>query len=157
MEDLDKMNFKTYVAPGAINIEHIEHVEHLYPGNPALLNLNKTKDNSEEELSVVGKFLKVIGELIANNIIQEKQEFAAIFRIVQERVLPEIKRGEFCRLVCENVPMAEDIKPSEDNIRKVVFSDSKTALYPNWKITGFSVEKTFRYTEIAKCFVEKMK
>lgn len=36
-EDIEGMHVKTYVASGAINIEHIDHVENLFPGNPDII------------------------------------------------------------------------------------------------------------------------
>lgn len=45
------INCKTYVAAGAINIEHIENVQNLYPGSPDLFDALLGGRRREEEKS----------------------------------------------------------------------------------------------------------
>lgn len=141
--------------------QYVEHIDsqinnfHYYGGKP-----QKAADAGSEEdgqpsdtvLSPVDRMINAIRSMVEDGEIKDKQEFAAVYRVAVEKLLPEMKRGEFCRIVNDNVEMNDAIRPSDDNVRKVVFSEK--AMYPNWRITGFSVEKVYRYTIIAKRWIE---
>ncbi|MBQ0049143.1 MAG: hypothetical protein KBT12_02735 [Bacteroidales bacterium] len=77
MEDISKMNIKTYVASGAINIEHIDHVENLFPGNPEVI-ASVLGGNSAKQKSLGDDDLRNIINIVLPKITSHRLWFAII-------------------------------------------------------------------------------
>lgn len=159
----EKMNIKTYVAAGAINIENIAHVENLFPGSPDLISsvlakhksANAPSQTSQDstKLSLTERLIEAIRQLVDEKEIQSKQEFAALYQITNESILEGVKKAEFVRLVCGDIEMDESIRPSEDNLKKVVFHANR---FPDWRIDGLDYDKTLRFVRLARKLLDKM-
>lgn len=117
------INCKTYVAAGAINIEHIENVQNLYPGSPDLFDALLGGRRREEERS---------------------QEDDGLIRFVfDDREREKVRNGlqncqdtsqvaAFAKLLWENEIIKYDILRSADFHRAIIpllnFETTETAI-----------------------------
>lgn len=106
-----------------------------------------------EEKSLTERLMSAIAEMVGEQRISKKQEFAALYKITCEKIIPGIKQGEFCRIVCDMVNLPAELQPSDDNLRRVYFSGHD---FPEWRITGFSTEKTVEYVKLARLLLQKL-
>ncbi len=96
----------------------------------------------------------VIGDLIAEGLFREKQDFAALYRIIAERALASFTLQEFADYLCQNFSIPEELRPAENNLKRVVFGDER---FPKWKLPFVKDSmRRSRLVRIATLFLEGM-
>lgn len=129
--------------------------------NPSVTSSKSTPSSEPKSevnvpLTTLDRIIIAIQSVVDEGLILYKQDWAAVYRIVWEKWLPELKKSEFCAFVAERVRMEDRIVPNGGIIRRQVFSDAESHGFPNWKITGCGVRSTERYVGIARRVLEKM-
>lgn len=129
--------------------------------NPSVTSSKSTPSSEPKSevnvpLTTLDRIIIAIQSVVDEGLILHKQDWAAVYRIVWEKWLPELKKSEFCAFVAERVRMEERIVPNGGSVCKPKFSEMQTHRFPEWKITGVGVTETVRYVNIARCLVEKM-
>ena len=144
------MNIILNVENGAtVSVSEIHHVETVNVGCPAQENRPLWKAGGQRELME-----QVIGGLIAENLFKEKQDFAALHRIIIERSLDSFTLKGFAAYLCENFNVSEALRPTENNLKRVIFGKKA---FPNWELPYIKdAARRARLVHIATLFLEGM-
>ena len=95
---------------------------------------------------------KAMRQLVSNNLIKKKQDWAAVYQIIIERDLYlKLTKKDFVDMVKSQHFTDELVPASSSNLDKMIFST--THQYPNWSIDGKSAKELQRLTHIAECFL----
>lgn len=97
--------------------------------------------------------VKAMQQLVANNLIKKKQDWAAVYQIIIEQgFYSKLTKKDFVEMVKSQSFTDELVPASSSNIDKVFFSTAHK--YPNWSIEGKSTKELQRLTQIACRFLD---
>lgn len=111
-------------------------------------------DFESENVPLQEKICNAISTIVGEGMIANKYDFAALHRILKERIYGKLGYTSFIKMINEKCSIPENIAPSDNNIKRVLFRNAK---YPDWVIEEFDGGETMRLVNIATRFLELIK
>lgn len=103
------------------------------------------------------RIIQAIKKVVNDDLILKKQDWAAIYRVLQDTKYYTLTKHSFVDLIQNQCSSKRIVPASDSNLRKVVFYENKRDkdkyIYPNWKIEGMNDDETSRLIKLAQRFM----